>query len=287
MRQLVGHSGPVRDIDVSKDGRLAVSGSFAGEDYNAPGELFLWDLATGKIRHRFEGHRKGIVQAQFVLDDSAILASSGDLEIIVDQGSDMDVVLIDHLLWDVATGAQLSTLDTLEHDAAVITPLPDSSLVLIGSFYDNVASLYDLSSDKVVQRLAGHSDAVEALAAGRIDIQALSGSADKSLIVWNLQTGDVLNRLNGHSGPVTGAVVTPDFRSALSISSNGELMRWDLHDAMEMQRFVGHGDMVYDVAVMPDGLRIVSVSGGSSPAVPVAGHKPAHMGDCHRQATDV
>lgn len=269
LRQLAGHSGPVRALDISRDGRLAVSGSFAGQDYDAPGELFLWDLDAGEIIRRFEGHAKGVVQARFVLDDSAILASSGDLALLVDRGgSGAGGVLSDHILWDATTGDRLSTLNALEHDASVIMPLLDGSQALIGSYYDNVASLVDLADGRVVQRLAGHSDAVETLVVSAGGEQALSGSADQSLILWNLQTGQALYRLYGHGGPVVAAVVAPDFRTALSLGSDGELLRWDLHDAMEMRRFIGHGDMVYDVAVMPDQQHILSVSGSSGPAMP-------------------
>lgn len=265
---LSGHSGSVRSLSLSQDGQRLISGGFSGDNYDAPGELFLWDLTTGEIVHRFDGHVKGVVQAQFVLEDTAILASSGDLELLVDQGGgEVGGVLSDLILWDVDSGVPLSMLDALGHDAAVITPLPGGFWVLIGSFYDNIVVLFDLSSSQVVQRFSGHSDAITALAVGANGAQALSGSADQSLLVWNLNTGQLLHRLQGHDGPVTGVAVTPDFRVALSISSSGELIRWDLHDAMDVRRFIGHGDMVYDVALLPDGAHLVSASGSPGPAV--------------------
>lgn len=268
-RTLTGHSGAVRSIDLSQDGRRLVSGGIHGDDLDAPGELLLWDLTSGENIRRFNGHAKGVVQARFVLKDSAILASSGDLEVIVDQGgASVEGVLSDLMLWDVASGDGVSMLDALGHDAQVITPLDSDALVLIGSFYDNVATLFDLSRAAVVRQFNGHSDAVRAIATGANGTLALSGSDDRSLIIWDLETGQLRYRLDGHGDPVTAIAVTPDARVALSVSGSGELIRWDLHDAMDVRHFVGHEDMVYDVALLPDGVRLVSASGSPSPAVP-------------------
>jgi WD40 repeat protein/serine/threonine protein kinase/DNA-binding SARP family transcriptional activator len=270
-RTLAGHSGAVRSIDLSRDGRLLVSGGIHGDDLDAPGELFLWDLTSGETIRRFDGNIKGIVQARFVLKDSGILASSGDLRVFVDQGgSSAGGILSDLLLWKVDGDSRVSLLDNLGHDAQVITPLDGDALVLIGSYYDNVATLFDLSGPRVVRQLSGHGDAVTALAAGADRKLALSGSDDRSLIMWDLATGQPRYQLQGHTGPVTGVAVTPDARVALSLSSNGELIRWDLHDAMDVRHFVGHKDMVYDVALLPGGAQLVSASGSPSPAVPSA-----------------
>ena len=266
---LVGHSGDVRAVDISQDGRFAISGAFSTHGFDAPGELFLWDLSDGALVRRFESHLKGVIQARFVLSDTAVLAASGDLDLITDQGGgEKEGVLSDILLWDVTNGEQLSTLAALGHDAMTIAPLANGTQVLIGSYYDNVSSLFDLDSQTTLQRLEGHNDAVTTAAVNPDGSRALTGSKDGILILWNLASGQAIARLGGHNGYVTAIAATPDFRTAFSISRSGEMIRWDLTDAMEVRRFTGHGDMVYDVAVMPDGQRLVSVSGAASPSVP-------------------
>ena len=272
IRRLTGHTGAVRAVDISSDGRYAVTGSFTGfgeRAFDAPGELFLWDLATGEMVKRFEGHMKGVIQAQFVLGDTAILASSGDLQLLTDLGgTTVDGVLSDSVLWDITSGTRLSALEMLGHDIQVIEPLPDTSLALLGSYYENVATVYDLDSDQPVMELRGHNDAILALQVSRDGKQAITASKDGTLIVWDLSIGEAATHLLEHIGPVIDVTVTPDFRTAFSISDSGELIHWDLQDAMEVQRFMGHGDMVYDVALMPGEEKLVSVSGSRSPSEP-------------------
>jgi WD40 repeat protein/serine/threonine protein kinase len=271
-RNLIGHTGAVRAVDISTDGYYAVTGSFAGTSeraFDLPGELFLWDLSSGELVERFEGHRKGVIQVQFVLEDGAILASSGDLQLLTDLGgTTIDGVLSDTILWDIASGEQVSSLETLEHDIHAIEPMSDTSFVLLGSYYENVVSLFDLDANQSVSELRGHNDAILALQVSGDGRQAITASKDSTLIVWDLSTGELATRLLGHTGPVTDIAVTPDFRTAFSISANGELIQWDLHDAMELQRFIGHGDMVYDVALLPGEEKMVSVSGSRSPSEP-------------------
>jgi WD40 repeat protein/serine/threonine protein kinase/DNA-binding SARP family transcriptional activator len=268
-QKLVGHSGAVRTVDASQDGRLAVSGGFAGTSYARPGELILWDLETGREMKRFEGHLSGLVQARFTMGDSAILASSGDAELLTDRGDEGDArqVAVDLLLWDVTAGTATS-FPAIEHDVASMAVSPDGKQALLGSFYNNVALLVDLASGATLLTLDGHSDAVSAVAFSGDGRRCLTGSRDGSLILWNLDSGEALVNFRVHRAPVTGLTLSPDSRTALSITRDGELIQWDLHDAAEIARFVGHGDMVYDVAFLPDGERFLSVSGGASPGAP-------------------
>jgi serine/threonine protein kinase/DNA-binding SARP family transcriptional activator len=223
LRRLAGHTGAVRTVAISPDGRLAVSGGFANNAYDAPGELFLWDLSSGAILHRFEGHRKGVIQAQFVRSGTAILASSGDLELITDLGGSPESgVLNDTILWDVKTGEQLSRLETLGHDISAIALLPQSEKVLLASYYDAVAVLFDLNTGEVVQSLSGHTDAVLDVTVGMDNKHALTCSKDGTLILWDLNTGQAIAHLHGHSGVVSHVVATPDFRTAFSISRTGD-----------------------------------------------------------------
>jgi WD40 repeat protein/serine/threonine protein kinase/DNA-binding SARP family transcriptional activator len=272
LQRLVGHSGPVRAVDITQDGRYAVSGGFSGFAANAfdtPGELYLWDLLSGKLIQRFEGHLKGVIQAKFVLDDTAILASSGDLELITDLGGTPEAgVLSDVILWDLASDKPRSTLNSLGHDISAIAQIPGSPLVLLGSYYDNMATLFNLETGQPMLILSGNKDAVLAVAVAADGKRALTSAQDGTLILWNLENGETLAHLKVDNEAVTDITASPDFRTAFSISRSGELVRWDLYDAMQVRRFTGHGDMVWDVAVMPDGKRLVSVSGAPSPAVP-------------------
>ncbi|MGD9100326.1 MAG: hypothetical protein PVF45_07585, partial [Anaerolineae bacterium] len=269
-QQLSGHTGAVRVVDYDSNGRRAVSGGYGGDSFANPGELIAWDLATGQEIRRFKGHTAGVVTARFALDDGAILAGAGDAELLTNLGiEDTDKkTLTDIILWDVTSGEKMLHLAPVEHDAFSLATSPDGRRALIGSFYDNVASLVDLSSGEILNALQGHRDGVSAVAFSAAGGRALTASHDGSLIHWDLATGEAMVRLDVRSAQVTDVALSPDGRTALSVSRDGELIRWDLRDAAEIKRFVGHGDMVWDVALLPGGKQFISISGTVNPAMP-------------------
>jgi small GTP-binding protein len=88
----------------------------------------------------------------------------------------------------------------------------------------------------------------------------VSGSADKTLRVWDLESRRTVATLEGHTGSVYGVAVSPDGRRAVSASGDGTLRVWDLESGRSIATFSGHIGIVIGVAVSPDGLRAVSAS---------------------------
>jgi WD40 repeat protein/serine/threonine protein kinase len=267
---LYGHSGEVRAVDISPDGLTAVSGGFSGASFENPGELILWDLGTGAEIRRFEGHVSGVVEAVFAQGGDTILAASGDAELFSDFGTEITEVgadLFDMVLWDTNSGEVLGRFETLDHDAYAIAVTSEVSQALVASYYDNVASLWDLVSGEKVLTFEGHHDSIRSVVIGPDDRWALTASDDDRLILWDLGTGEMILQLAAHSSDVLDVVFSPDGRSAISTARDGGVILWDLHDAAEIKRFLGHQDMVWDTAFTPDGLRFLSASGAASPAV--------------------
>lgn len=271
IRRFSAHSGAVRAVDISADGRLAVSGGFAGDSFENPGELILWELETGREIRRFEGHVSGVVDADLSPDGQTILASSGDAELftgvgLTGEGAETRVDIFDLVLWDVATGEVLHRFEEMGHDVFCLSISPDGATALVGSYYNEAASLLDLTSGERIHILELHPDAVRTVAFGPDGRTAISGSHDGSLVLWDLDTGEPMVRLRAHNAAVLDAALTPDGRSALSSARDGALILWDLVDAAEVQRLRGHRQMVYDVAFTPDGKKAMSCSGAADPA---------------------
>jgi len=268
MRRFGGHSGVVRTVDISADGGLAVSGGFAGDSFENPGELILWDLGTGREIRRFEGHVSGVVDADLSPDGQTILASSGDAELftgigLTGEGAQTRVDIFDMMLWDVATGEVLRRFEGIEAFSLSISP--NGATALVGSYYNEAASLLDLATGERIHTLELQPDAVRTVAFGPDGRTAISGSHDGSLVVWNTHTGEPIVRLRAHSAPVLDVGLTPDGRNALSSARDGAVIQWDLVDAAEVKRLRGHNQMVYDVAFTPDGKRAMSCSGAADP----------------------
>ena len=68
--------------------------------------------------------------------------------------------------------------------------------------YSTLFSLY--------QVLAGHDDIVSCVTIADHNRNVISGSHDKTLIVWNMSTGEIEQTLKGHTDIVTSAKMTAD-----------------------------------------------------------------------------
>jgi WD40 repeat protein len=86
--------------------------------------------------------------------------------------------------------------------------------------------------------------------------QALSGSADHTLRLWEVATGRLLHSFAEHTGPVISVAVCPDGRHVLSGSRDRTLRLWDL-DERTCRAIVPLESAPQAIAVAPDGRAIV------------------------------
>jgi serine/threonine protein kinase len=113
--------------------------------------------------------------------------------------------------------------------------------------------------------LSGHTGAVTAAAFLPDGKTLLSGSADRTLRLWDVETGQEKQRLgDGRHG--VGCVTVS--RSGLILAGQGVTLRgYDAASGKEVLRLAGHTDAVRCVAVTADGK--AAVSGGDDRAVRV------------------
>src|SRR5215475_10889338 len=91
---LKGHTEAVWSVAFSPSGKtLASGGGFAG----SPGDIHLWDVATGKEQDTLKGHPNGVNCVAFSPDGKTLASSSGSF------GGTIK-------LWDVATGKERAAL---------------------------------------------------------------------------------------------------------------------------------------------------------------------------------
>ncbi|MGV3618143.1 MAG: DUF4365 domain-containing protein [Fimbriimonas sp.] len=90
--------------------------------------------------------------------------------------------------------------------------------------------------------------------------QALAGSDDGTVRLWDLGTGRCLRVLEGHAGPVFSVALAGDGSRAVSGSDDGTVRLWDLGTGRCLRVLKGHTGFVYSVALAGDGSRAVSGS---------------------------
>lgn len=97
--------------------------------------------------------------------------------------------------------------------------------------------------DSVGHRLKGflgspnlkHENVVNSCAFSSDGRQILSGSADRTLLLWDTETANVIREFKGHTNSVLSCVFSPDGRQILSGSADRTLKLWDTETGEELQ----------------------------------------------------
>jgi WD40 repeat protein len=206
------HAGQIWSVAFSPDGKRVVAG---GGDH----VVRLWDVATGKLLRRFEGHTWGVSHVAFSPDGNHIL-SAGSYDRTV-------------RLWDAEGGKSLQCLEGFDAGVmtAVFSPDGKQALTSTGGSGENMGGtvqLWDLATGKEVRRFAGHQMWTHSVAFSPDGKRVVSASSDKTMRVWDAQTGKELRQFTGHTGAIQRVVISPDGRRALTGSYDHTMRLWAL-----------------------------------------------------------
>ncbi len=95
--------------------------------------------------------------------------------------------------------------------------------------------------------VSASEDVVNGLAFSHDSKKLISGSADKSAIIWDLETQTLLRRLEGHSDAIYPVGFTPDGKRAVTGSFDNTLRLWNVADGAMISVMAGHGAKVRSV----------------------------------------
>lgn len=104
--------------------------------------------------------------------------------------------------------------------------------------------------------LVGHQQEINALAFSPDGQYVLTGSRDKTAILWE-RSGRILQYFVGHTSSVTQVAFTPDGRQVVTGSADYTLKLWDL-DGQVQQTFSGHNRSIRHITFSTDGRLMLS-----------------------------
>jgi WD40 repeat protein len=269
---LTGHTYHVNSVAFSPDGQTLASGGCSKTDeerswHCLQGEIWLWDVATGKPRGEpFTGHAGSIFSVAFSPDGQTLLSGSGD-------GT--------FRLWDVATGKPRGEPFT-GHAGSIFSVAfsPDGQTLLSGSG-DGTFRQWDVATGQPLGAFLGgqpdHASSVAFSPDGKMVAFGYCASyhevycTEGGVSLWDVATGQPRgNPLTGHTNSVWSLAFSPDGKTLVSVACGkggemycheGEMILWDMETMLPIgDPLRGHTSYVNSVAFSPDGQTVATGS---------------------------
>jgi WD40 repeat protein len=216
------------------------------------------------------GHMALIRSLAFTPDGKQLVSASEDKVIRV---------------WDLSSGKTLRTIrgETAPGPVGKLFAMalsPDGRWVASAGFLApgfgvrdaevGIIRVYDFQTGSLRALLKGHGNAVVSLAFSPDGNKLISGSGDKTAIIWDLApllaqspgaapdaktlVLSPAQRLKGHGSEVYAVGFTPDNARAVTGDLSNDVRLWRVSDGAQLVLMTGHKDKVWSLAVRGDGL---------------------------------
>jgi WD40 repeat protein/transcriptional regulator with XRE-family HTH domain len=287
-RVFSGHTGVVREVAFSPDGKLLAAGSddatvrvwdvatgqtvyvlqlsapvdgvaFAPDGKSlATGDdaalVQLWDAGTGHQMRTLVGNKKGLQYVRFSPDGKYLLTTDEPTS---------------HL-WDVASGKIIQTFTGPSADDTLFPALSPDGKYVFGATVQGKAWLWDSATGRQIREFTGLSGAESGAYSpdGRY-VAASNGASPVNLVpasevhLWEAATGRPVRVFSGVQAAYSMAF-SPDGRWLVTGGEGSVGQLWDVATGQQMGSFYGHSDTIFGVAFSPDGQWVATGSGDHS-----------------------
>jgi WD40 repeat protein/transcriptional regulator with XRE-family HTH domain len=237
----------------------------------ADGTVTLWDLESGRERRRWRAHATGVTALLPYHGDADLITGAEDGSMRVWQvartepepagSAAITSVALDRLgtilfsadaggaiaVRRVEDGQSLRTLHARDCIHALCPGADGLSLAAAGA--DGTITLWSLADSTDARVLAAHDGAVLSLVASGQDPFLISGSADRSVGVWDRHTLQRVRRLPINGAASALAQTEPDILCVGD--STGSITVWRLTTAECLLRFDTGGEWIHALAHVP------------------------------------
>ena len=239
MGRLMGHDGGVNAVSFVPvpEGlpRQAVS---VADD----GAVILWNVADGKVQHRFSGHKMKAVSLDVSHDGHWAVSAAWDQTV---------------RLWDLKAlqpGVVLKGRNN-RVNAAVFSA--DGETIITGAD-DGSVRLWNRADGSLIKTVRAHDFVANALAVSVDGGHLVTASVDKTIRLWQLPEMKELALIELHDSAVLGLDISPDGDLLASSGVDGTISLWSIPAGRAAGSMKGHDGAVWALAFSPDGKRLLS-----------------------------
>jgi WD40 repeat protein len=232
IRVFTGAKAPVECVALNSNASQAAAA--------AADQLFLWNMADGKLIDQLYAHADAVTGISFQPQNQQLLTSGSDGLL---------------RLWALP----LVPAKSFTHPEAVpaMAAFADGKQFATGGA-DKIVRQWDLTKNTVVRQFTGHGSAVTAMAVGA-NQAIFSGDAHGEIRLWNQATGKESAILGAHAGPVSTLALNPAADRLCSTGNDGMLKMWQF-PVVGPRPFL-HPDQVTCLALTADGSRLATGCG--------------------------
>ena len=123
--------------------------------------------------------------------------------------------------------------------------------LVLGGVSENYGQVENTA--KGLRTLTGHTDWVRSIDISPHGKTLASGSADKTIRLWDVETGDLLETLTGHIGTVYSLRFSPDGPMLASSGADATIRFWDVETGNPVKTLTGHTDTIWQLRFDPQG----------------------------------
>ncbi len=283
-----GHTDAVRSVVFSDDGSLLLS---ASQDNT----VRVWEIGTGQMLKTFRGHGGQVQAALFPANGQRILSVSHDHTIRewsiagyeeirtlqgVVLGGHSDAVLAaaysrdQHQivtasrdrtarLWNTSTGEPGLTLAEGHSYLASTAIFFPGGKQLLTAAVDNTTRIWDVRTGGQILRL-DHSGRSAAAAISSNAKWVVTGSDDKSAILWDATNGRLFRKLEAHQAEVTAVAFSPNDALLATGDTKGHVKLWNVEEGRVIANLDGHSRRISAIRFSWDGTSVLTASGDNT-----------------------
>jgi WD40 repeat protein len=126
--------------------------------------------------------------------------------------------------------------------------------------YRTMVSEVKPSAIATARTLTGHSSYINAIALSPDGKTLATGSADKTIKLWDFNTEKELQTLTGHTSFVNTVLFSPDGTTLISGSADRTIKLWNLATGQAIRTLIGHTSFIRPLAITQDGQILISGS---------------------------